>query len=1143
MSSQSSYVQYPLAYFRSSVAGWFDIPTVTSDQKNYTIYAASTATKDTRDQQAVILSTGYSSTEFFVVEYRKQSPQYTTDANGKVAYNEDGYERYIYGSGLIIYRINTAQTSNNTSTPYHAYVFRPGDSYDEDGIESGAGNLEESFLSAESGRTSYGIADSAGSLADGAITYSDGTNSGIVISNVGSADGDTITFDITFSAEEENDYWNIVTEQTSQTAFSAESCMDTKGNVYSLIQSTSGNYNLGLYKYDGTSWSQLSTVSAGPQYGIVSYQDQIYMAYIGSDALLRVNYYDGSSWKTLYTSTEKADDLDITADSNGIGVVYADEAKSSVYVLKGSSSGVTKEKVTSSAQYAANVAIGMDGADMVVAYREFNNKDLLKVFYRQSSQGSWSEVNLPALTSGNLDVGLHQDKIYLMKSGSLSDKNAYIYFYDLTDTSSGWQMLGGGAFANCASVPAADLFFSGDDVNIAYMDGATSITCVKHLVNGTWQQLGTNVEMNGISGLHGCYYNGNAYVLYSHDTKHTVLVRSHTLKATVSEEKEENKKTESPSSLSDWRKAELEDGLYTFSCFANSSFVADVSGGSTANGANLQIYTANSSNAQKFYLHHLGDGKYVIYSYASGKAVEVSGSSKTNGGNVRINSYTGAQNQQWRILTDGLGRYAFQAVHSGLVLDVCGGSMKNSSNLQQYGFNNTNAQKFTLLSCNTQPVSDGIYTLMSNIGSGKVLDISGGSVDNRANLQLYQMNGTKAQQVQLSYRPQDGSYTIQCVHSGKVYDVSGGSVSNGANVQQYDSNGSAAQRWIVKSEGNGSYVFFNAGSGKTLTLSRSSGANGTNVYQYDYNGANTQKFTFRDPKTIPGGSDLAITEGIYQISMASKSSMVLDISGGSASAGANAQIYTANGSAAQQFYVHAVGDKTYLLICIASGKVLEAVGSSSGANVRQNAYSGAANQKWKFHQDGNGYYTLVSVSSGLVLDVSGGGTSNGTNVQVYASNASNAQKFTLTACQSQPLEDGIYTIASAVNTGKVLDISGGSKANSANLQLYQFNGSAAQQFRFTWNTDGTYTITCVNSEKVLDVSGGSIKNSANVQQYSSNGSAAQKWILRSQGDGYYTIIALGSGRVLDVKGASSANGTNIQIYDYNGTKAQKFLIE
>ena len=74
MAAESYSLQYPLAYLRACTPGsnWFTIPTLTDSRQGYSLYAASAATETTKDQQAVILKTDYSSSEFFVLEYRKK---------------------------------------------------------------------------------------------------------------------------------------------------------------------------------------------------------------------------------------------------------------------------------------------------------------------------------------------------------------------------------------------------------------------------------------------------------------------------------------------------------------------------------------------------------------------------------------------------------------------------------------------------------------------------------------------------------------------------------------------------------------------------------------------------------------------------------------------------------------------------------------------------------------------------------------------------------------------------------------------------------------------------------------------------------------------------------------------------------------
>lgn len=140
------------------------------------------------------------------------------------------------------------------------------------------------------------------------------------------------------------------------------------------------------------------------------------------------------------------------------------------------------------------------------------------------------------------------------------------------------------------------------------------------------------------------------------------------------------------------------------------------------------------------------------------------------------------------------------------------------------------------------------------------------------------------------------------------------------------------------------------------------------------------------------------------------------------------------------------------------------------------------------------------------------------------------------------IADGIYTLVSALNNGYVADIDNGDYRSGANCQLYESNGTNAQKFRFTYNSDGYYTITNVRSGKVLDCASGGNANGLNVWQYDSNSSSAQRWKLTDAGGGYYTLTCKCNGRCLDVSGGKVFNGNNIQIYESNGTASQKWKL-
>ena len=191
-----------------------------------------------------------------------------------------------------------------------------------------------------------------------------------------------------------------------------------------------------------------------------------------------------------------------------------------------------------------------------------------------------------------------------------------------------------------------------------------------------------------------------------------------------------------------------------------------------------------------------------------------------------------------------------------------------------------------------------------------------------------------------------------------------------------------------------------------------------------------------------------------------------------------------------------------------------------------------------------------------MIDLSGARVVNNRNIQLYTYHATDAQRWTFTKYVSKEeklnslaqsnrnvLADGTYRICNALNSNYVLDISSGSVNNNANVQLYSQNGSNAQAFKVTHDSNGYITFTNVKSGKVIDVSGGKVANNRNIQQYASNGSRAQKWIVQKSGSGYTIISAMDPNYVLDLSGGRIENNRNIQLYQSNGSTAQQWTFE
>ncbi|WP_443056934.1 ricin-type beta-trefoil lectin domain protein [Streptomyces sp. NBC_00669] len=113
--------------------------------------------------------------------------------------------------------------------------------------------------------------------------------------------------------------------------------------------------------------------------------------------------------------------------------------------------------------------------------------------------------------------------------------------------------------------------------------------------------------------------------------------------------------------------------------------------------------------------------------------------------------------------------------------------------------------------------------------------------------------------------------------------------------------------------------------------------------------------------------------------------------------------------------------------------------------------------------------------------------------------------------------------------GKCADVAGGSSANGTAVQLYDCNGSAAQQ----WTASGN-TLQALG--KCLDVTSAGTADGSQTQLYDCNGTAAQQWTRGPDNE----LVNTGSGKCLDATGPSSANGTRLQIWTCTGAANQQW---
>ena len=659
---------------------------------------------------------------------------------------------------------------------------------------------------------------------------------------------------------------------------------------------------------------------------------------------------------------------------------------------------------------------------------------------------------------------------------------------------------------------------------------------------------------------------------------------------------------------------DLADGLYTFGSSFNSNYVLDIPGGAASAGKKLQLYSGNKTNAQVWRVSHDQNG-FVVIASVKGCTLDVSGGNASNRNPVQLWSDNGTLAQRWIAIKETDGSYTLiSALNQSFAIDVSGGVAANGSAVQLYETNGTAAQRWVLTPAKTEQqqlddraaahladLPDGTYAMLASSDSFALI-AGGGSLS----FDRFGYSGVQTFDVSTT---ENGYRTIAIHGAGAVLDAAGGNDANGTKLQTYAANGTKAQKWIIEKDGERFRIVSALNGQKVADVPGSSIASGAGLQLYSANGTAAQSFYFVDPTAVRSELDKlasdnreVVKDGDYAIAAGPDlSRMVLDVTGGSASNGANVQIYQSNTTAAQRWRVSHDDDGYLTITNVKSGKVLDVSAGSTclGTNVQQYTACGDANyaQKWIAVPNGDGSVRLLSaVWQQRTLDVAGGSLNSQTNVQLYTSNGTAAQRFSFIAtnpasvdpCDDILKDKGWCVISPSANGAVALDVAGGSLKNGGNVQTYSCNCTLSQLFKAEYR-DGYYVLRNAGSGKVLDVAAGDVVPGTNVQQWDESPNDNQLFSVVVNEDGSYSFInkatglmlavsgsnlvaaivgdsvqtsfvfaeqedllseglyeiypSANSSYVLDVASASADSGANVQLYSNNGSFAQKWLLK
>ncbi|MDC0709173.1 RICIN domain-containing protein [Stigmatella sp. ncwal1] len=121
----------------------------------------------------------------------------------------------------------------------------------------------------------------------------------------------------------------------------------------------------------------------------------------------------------------------------------------------------------------------------------------------------------------------------------------------------------------------------------------------------------------------------------------------------------------------------------------------DVASSSTADGAKVQQWDCNGTNAQKFRISPTSGGYWKIINVNSGKGLDIAENSTAQNAKVHQWSYTGGNNQQFKFVSRAANQFSIQVRHTDMALDLYWGSANNGTEYVQYPYTGAANQLYT----------------------------------------------------------------------------------------------------------------------------------------------------------------------------------------------------------------------------------------------------------------------------------------------------------------------------------------------------------------------------------------------------------------------------------------------------------------
>jgi hypothetical protein len=279
------------------------------------------------------------------------------------------------------------------------------------------------------------------------------------------------------------------------------------------------------------------------------------------------------------------------------------------------------------------------------------------------------------------------------------------------------------------------------------------------------------------------------------------------------------------------------------------------------------------------------------------------------------------------------------------------------------------------------------------------------------------------------------------------------------------------------------------------------------------------------------------------ILVSAASAKCLDAGGGPKGDGTPLQLWRCNGTEAQAFAFRLLDGGRFNLVHAGSGTCVDvaARGDRNDTQLRLARCTGAASQAFTRTRAGN-EFQLVSADGARCFEVEGGRSDNGTRILHRSCHGGPNQLWHPPGPISEapppprPRDEPVVLVSAA--SGKCLDAGGGPKRLGTPLQLWECNGTEAQDFEFRVTGERQINVLHARSGMCLDVaSPGTSRNDRQLRLAPCTGAASQVFARVAAGNAFQ-LISAANGHCLDVEGSRSDNGTRILDWGCHGRPDQ-----